>query len=144
MSDERRPTSFDLLKKSASPSAKAQGGARKKVKAARGGQILKKKEKNWSEFLELRFQKESQHITFIGQPTICYRCKILCLKHIVEKDAIGDFRIPFVTDTVAAIFRRSSRQLQRFIVQWGGRQRQFLVIYAERQQQCVEPRFELQ
>jgi len=27
---------------------------------------------------------------------------------IVEKDGLGDFRIPFVTDSVAAFFRRSN------------------------------------
>ena len=50
---------------------------------------------------------------------------------IVEKDGLGDFRIPFVTDSVAAFFRRSGRQLQRFVVQQRGQQR-------------VEPQPELQ
>jgi hypothetical protein len=63
---------------------------------------------------------------------------------IVEKDAIGDFRIPFVTDLVAAIFRRSGRQLHRFVVQQRGQQRQLLVLYAEQQQQRLQPQPELQ
>ena len=63
---------------------------------------------------------------------------------IVEKDGLGDFRIPFVTDSVAAFFRRSGRQLQRFVVQQRGQQRQLLVFYGEQQQQRVEPQPELQ